>query len=125
MSLDVYLEGDPREVECICPHCDHAHKRVERELFYNANITHNLTAMAEAAGVYEVVWRPDEHAYTKAWQLIGPLTIGLRELRRDPALFKQYNSKNGWGLYDNFVPWLERYLKACEQYPDANVSVSR
>lgn len=39
--------------------------------------------------------------------------------------FRAYDSPNGWGTYDNFVPWLEKYLAACEEYPDAEVRVSR
>ncbi len=34
-------------------------------------------------------------------------------------------SVNGWGTYKNFVPWVAKYLAACEEYPDADVSVSR
>lgn len=35
------------------------------------------------------------------------------------------NSPNGWGTYKYFVPWLEKYLAACKEYPDAVVEVSR
>lgn len=112
--------------------------------------------MADAAGLYEVLWRPGElmdkkkaariHEQEKAGNyhgsggayelerslptvrardLIGPLRAGLEVLRSDPERFKARNPKNGWGSYDIFVPWVERYLAACEKYPEAMVRVSR
>lgn len=113
MSLDVYLENNP------CPHC---HRSDEG---YWANITHNLGRMAEAAGIYDCLWNPDEHGITTASQLIGPLTAGLAKLKADPAAYQKYNAANGWGLYEHFVPFVENYLAACEKNPDAIVRVSR
>lgn len=92
---------------------------------YSANITHNLGAMACEAGLYEACWRPDEIGVTKAGQLIEPLRNGITQMKADPARFEKHNSPNGWGLYENFLPWLERYLAACEANPDADVSVWR
>lgn len=97
----------------------------EGDEVFSANITHNLGKMATAAGIYDHLWRPDEHGITKAGELIAPLSDGLIRLRADPARFEALNPENGWGSYANFVPWVERYLSACEQYPDATVSVSR
>ncbi len=92
---------------------------------YDANITHNLGTMAEEAGIYYPLWRPDEIGITKAWQLIEPLTIGLGLLKSDPPRFEKHNAPNGWGLYQNFVPFVEKYLLACIANPDAEVRVSR
>lgn len=114
MSLDVTL-SPPR-----CPTCG----RSEYE-YFDANITHNLGAMAQEAGIYKACWRPEEIGITKAAQLIEPLRNGIAQMKADPERFKKHNSPNGWGLYENFLPWLERYLEACEKYPDAEVSVSR
>ena len=100
-------------------------QRTESNEVYSANITHNLTRMADAAGIYEPLWMPDEIGITKAGQLIEPLERGIALLRSDPDRFKAYNPENGWGSYDGFVPWVERYLDACREYPDADVSVSR
>lgn len=96
-----------------------------RQSVYDANITHNLTDMAKAAGIYMEVWRPGEAGITKAEQLIEPLTRGIAAMRADPARFKRLDSPNGWGLYQNFLPWLERYLEACQEYPGADVRASR
>lgn len=92
---------------------------------YSANITHNLAEMAEAAGIYKHLWRPDELNISKAFDLIAPLEEGLALMKSDPVKFEKFNSSNGWGLYENFVPWIERYLEACKENPDAEISVSR
>lgn len=107
MSLDVYLTA-VRWVEV-----------------YSANITHNLGAMAEEAGIYKHLWRPEEIGITKAEQLIEPLRAGLALMKADPERFKRHDSPNGWGLYEHFVPWIEKYLAACVGNPDAVVGVSR
>lgn len=97
----------------------------ETNTHYSANITHNLGGMAEAAGIYTALWRPDEIGISKASQLIKPLKAGLALLRADPQRFEVHNAPNGWGMYKHFVPFVAEYLAACEEYPDAEVSVSR
>lgn len=107
MSLDVYLEVvQPCQV-------------------FEANITHNLTSMANEAGIYKELWRPEEVGITVARQLIEPLTKGLELMKSDPERFERHNPSNGWGSYKGFVPWIERYLDACREYPEAAVRVSR
>ena len=107
MSLDVYLT------------------RTQPTTVFSQNVTHNLNKMAEEAGIYKHLWRPDEIGITKSGQLIEPLKAGLAMMKADPERFKKHNSPNGWGLYKNFVPWIENYIAACEEYPDADVEVSR
>lgn len=92
---------------------------------YWRNITHNLTKMADAAGIYDAMWRPDEHGMTHARMLIEPLRDGLRKLRAEPERFKAFNPSNGWGNYDGLVSFVAEYLQACIDHPDAEVSVSR
>jgi len=113
MSLDVYLDL-PR-----CPKCG------VRPEGFRANITHNLGGMAEEAGIYKVVWRPEENGIEKAEQLIGPLKVAIAKMGAEPERFKAFDSSNGWGLYDHFLLWLERYLGACREYPSAAVRASR
>lgn len=97
----------------------------ESEEVYSANITHNLNRMAGEAGIYEPLWRPDEIGITTAKQLIEPLEKGLALLKSDPERFRKHDAQNKWGTYDQFVPFVERYLEACREYPDALVRVSR
>lgn len=95
------------------------------EEVFSANITHNLGKMADEAGLYNIVWRPEEWQIKKAKELIEPLRRGLKTLKEMPDYFRRFDASNGWGTYDQFVPWVERYLQACEEYPDARIEVSR
>lgn len=92
---------------------------------YHRNITHNLNRMAEAAGLYKHLWRPDEIGVGRAWQLIEPLAAGLCRLRATPDTFATFNPENGWGDYDGLVAFVADYLKACIDFPEATVEVSR
>lgn len=92
---------------------------------YDDNITHNLGKMAEAAGIYHHLWRPEEIGVTKAEQLIEPLERGLWFLKADPDKFREFDAPNGWGKYDHFIAFVERYLVACRENPDADVSADR
>ena len=66
MSLDVYLNQPEQDVSCMCADCGHEHARNSLSCVYSDNITHNLARMAEASGVYDIVWRPEEHGITTA-----------------------------------------------------------
>lgn len=112
MSLDVYLSAT-RKTEV-----------------YWANITHNLGKMASAVkcgehSLYEYLWRPEEIGIKQAGELIPPLREAVKELKAKPKKYEKYNAENGWGTYEHFVPFVEKYLFACEENPDAKVDVSR
>lgn len=92
---------------------------------YSANITHNLNIMADKAGIYNHLWRPDEINIIKAKELIEPLRQGLHELKSEPEKYEKFNPENKWGSYDGLVKFVEKYLNACYEYPDADVRVSR
>jgi hypothetical protein len=92
---------------------------------YSGNITHNLGAMADAAGLYICLWRPDEIGITLAGQLIRPLQDGLARLQSDPETYRALNPVNGWGSYEGFVDFVVEYLAACIAFPEAEVFVSR
>ena len=92
---------------------------------YDANITHNLGQMADEAGIYRYLWRPEEVNAKRAKDLIPRLTNGLELLRSDPDRFKKFNPENGWGSYDGLVSFVEQYLEACKEYPEAAIRVSR
>jgi hypothetical protein len=117
---------------------------VENEELFWANITHNLGKMADAAGIYEALWRPyrlhkdykhfdiDDEEYNfedsvtiYAKDIIDIVETGLRKMKDDPDYFIKFNSPNGWGSYENFVPWIERYLEALKKYPESKVIVDR
>lgn len=144
MSLDVTLLGEENTVECICSECGHKHSKTEREMLFDANITHNLTDMAEEAGIYEACWRPyrlhpdykemddyDEeyefeiHLPIQAKDIIPLLEKGLADLKARPKYFKKFDASNGWGTYEHFVPWVSKYLEACKENPNAIIETSR
>lgn len=107
MSLDVTLiETKPTEV-------------------YWRNITHNLNKMAMEAGIYQHLWRPEELGITKAHELIAPLAKGLTDLKNRPEHYKKFDAPNGWGTYENFVDFVEDYLRGCTENPNAEIHVSR
>ena len=97
----------------------------ETECVFDANITHNLNKMADAAGIYEACWRPEEIGATKAGDIIPILEKGFEDMKARPEHFKKFDSENGWGTYKDFLPWVENYLNACREYPDAIIEVSR
>ena len=107
MSLTVYLENEAGEE------------------IYSSNITHNLGKMASEAGIYECLWRPEEHDITYAHQIIESLEAGVALLATQKARFEKFNSPNGWGKYEHFVPFVENYLNACKEYPNAIVGGCR
>lgn len=111
MSLDVYLttkDVDGNSVDA-----------------YDANITHNLGQMADKAGIYYALWRPEEKGWKTARDITPVLDKGLKKLKAKPEYFEKFNAPNGWGLYEHFVPFVERYLEACKKHPSAEIHVSR
>ena len=131
MSLDIYLK-DPTST-------------YETSDLYWANITHNLGEMASEAGIYEALWRPyklredfkeweeyaadeyefEEKCVIKAVDIIPILEKGLADLKARPEHFETFNSPNGWGMYHNFVPFVEKYLNACKEYPQSIIKIWR
>jgi hypothetical protein len=81
--------------------------------------------MAIEAGIYECIWRPDLYGFRVASTLIDPFTKAIAEMESDPERFRAFDASNGWGTYNDFLPWLKRYFEACIKNPDAIVEVSR
>lgn len=124
MSLDVYLVGPETEEPCMCE-CGNQHTKKKRPYYFDANITHNLNKMAQEAGIYQALWRPEEIQVTTAGQLIPLLTEGLARLKANPVWFRSFNPSNNWGTYEGLVSSVEAYLRACEEHPEADIQVSR
>lgn len=97
----------------------------ESNCVFDANITHNLGKMADKAGIYYACWRPEEIGATKASDIISLLEKGYEDMKARPEYYKQFDSENGWGLYVDFLPWVNKYLNACREYPDATIEISR
>jgi hypothetical protein len=98
---------------------------------YEANITHNLGKMADdvvlsnGKNLYQVLWRPDEHAWKFARDISDMLDEGWNILLSDPERFRKFNPENGWGSYDGLCDFVYKYRNACWDNPDAELRVSR
>lgn len=88
---------------------------------YQANITHNLGEMAAKAELYDYLWRPGEKGIQIAKNLIEPLEKGLKELIHHPDKYQFYNPSNGWGSYGTLVTFVDEYLNACKENPEAEI----
>ena len=112
MSLDIWLEVE----------VDTGGKEPHKVELFSANITSNLNKMAEEAGIYTALWHPyDLCENPTADKLISPLEEGLKKLKENPEHYKKFNSPNGWGMYEHFVPFVEEVLGACKEHPKASV----
>jgi hypothetical protein len=140
MSLDVYLTRNYH----VTYDGGKTLEEKEEEL-YSANITHNLGEMADKAGIYEALWRPhrlrevydiseDDHFAEREYEdsvtilakdIIPYLEKGLEKLISKPDYYEKFNSPNGWGMYEHFVPFVQDYLTACKHFPESIVNVSR
>ena len=107
MSLDFYIR------------CDHCFSELG-----NYNCTHNLTAMAAEAGIYECLWHPKDIKITTAQQMIPLLRDGLTKLEEDPERYRKLNPENGWGTYDGFLSFVRSVLSACEKFPNGVIHAS-
>lgn len=88
------------------------------------NITHNLNKMAQAVGLYEVLWSPEEIGITSASQMIPSLEKGIKELEANPDKYKVFNPPNGFGYYEDFIDFCKLVLQKYRKYPDAVIEAS-
>jgi len=87
---------------------------------FHTQITHNLVPMAEAAGIFYEIWRPQNYGISMAQQLIIPLWSGLNRLRASSNLFKPYSHPR-FGDYNEMINFVEEYLDACMVWQYAHV----
>ena len=116
MSLDFYIN---KSASNYCECCGQ-----EIEDVYSRNITHNLAKMASEAGIYCVLWHPNENGYQKTDDIIDLLSNGLDRLKSDPDHYRQFDAPNGWGVYQHFVLFVEDVLKNCIEYKGYYVRTS-
>jgi len=121
MSLDLYFL-EPEKVSKTCIHCDSVYETEEE--IENFNITHNLSKMAKEAGIYDCLWHPVSNGFIFAHQLVLPLEKGLVKLKENPSKYKIFSADNGWGTYEQFLPWIEKVLNFCKEYPNSIIKSS-
>lgn len=125
MSLDFHLyEATTPERRVVpCPHCGQpTEEAVEPAVLFSTNITHNLGPMWREAGVRDALY---ESNGKPAADVIPALAEGVAAMSRDPARFRKFNASNGWGTYDDALPWLRNVLAACKEHPTAIIRISR
>ena len=106
MSLDISLAG-PEVV------------LVEK---FSANMTHNVTPMWKLAGIYDALY---VSRGKKAGEVLVVLKAGLKDMRARPFQYRSLDAKNGWGTYDDALPWLVELVAEFTKYPDATIGVSK
>jgi hypothetical protein len=104
MSLDIWLTA-----------------KIETDVV-DRNITHNLNKMWKAAGIYDSLYNSEGQT---AASVLSNLEDGLELMIKDPERFKKLDSPNGWGTYENAVPWLTRLIKGFKEYPDGIIGISK
>lgn len=119
MSLDIYLEFRGSR-PCTCE-CGHQHRSNEPEVVFEANVTHNLNRMADAAGIYSCLWHPGEERIERAGDLVPKLSQAISLLEASPEKFRAHNPSNGWGSYEGFLSFLRDLRAACVEWPAAHV----
>jgi hypothetical protein len=92
---------------------------------YDLNITHNLGGMAQLAGIYDCLWRPEENGIESAAQMIKPLEDGICFMVRNREECEQLEPSNGWGSYETLFRAACSALRACKEYPETRPEAYR
>lgn len=113
MSLDIYLfkngfdiqksradiDATYTKLQAVKEELEQLEDDFEEARLSSLNSTHNLNNMAKAAGLYQVLWRPEEIGISTASQIIAPLEKGISELVANPDKYRTFNpSKRIWKL---------------------------
>jgi len=126
MSLNIYLKEKELTTErCTCTCCDNEHTITFHKSISDFNITHNLGKMADALGIYGIVWRPEDNGITKAQDMVNGLSNAIDKLESCPLKYKQYEPENKWGTVESFLEFLKKYKYDCEKNPEAKITVWR
>jgi hypothetical protein len=109
MSLDIYFFKKGFDIQKSRDDIDATYTRLqaikeELEQLENAydeaklsslNITHNLNKMAQAVGLYDVLWNPEKIGITTASQMIAPLEKGIKVSPNSVKLYSTFGGTTG------------------------------
>lgn len=93
----------------------------ETEVF-STNVTHNLARMFDEAGVYDALYMSEGKC---AGDIISVIEEGIAKMEAEPERFKPFSAKNGWGTYEQAIPWLKDLVVGLKENPDATIRVSK
>lgn len=89
---------------------------------WSFNITHNLSKMWDWAGCGDALY----DSYDKrASDILPALEKALAKLKAEPNVGRKYDAPNGWGTYEQAVPWLEGVIEACRKHPATVIGISK
>ena len=88
--------------------------------FEVGNITYNIRPMMVAASD---VGFSDLHDM-RCFEAAPILAHAWREMRRNPARYRRFEASNGWGTYDQFMPYLTRFYAMARLHPNGIIRVS-
>lgn len=112
MSLDIWLEmpldtGGPEPV---------------RVTLLDMNFTHNVTGMWSLIGVYDALYMSNGDV---AGKHIEALERGVKFMLDHPDECRKHNAPNGWGTYEQALPWLQEVLDGFRKHPKATIRISK
>lgn len=107
MELDIYL------------------KEIIQTTVYSDSITHNVVPMAQKAGIYRMVWRPEEAGISVAKELIDPLEKAVKDMINNRGDYVALSPANSLVSYEEFLGFLVRLADNCKRNPQASVTASR
>ena len=107
MSLDVWL------TETVT---------IKDSVVVSKNITHNLGEMWRQLGVYDALYNS---AGKKAKDVLPVMREGLRLMVENPGKYKRFSATNGWGTYEQALPWLIELVAEFEEHPNGVIGISK
>ena len=94
--------------------------------YHHINITHNLSSMAaQIPGLYELVWYAEinKKKVKNCDKMVAPLRYKIEKLKKTDL--SAFEAENKWGTQKQFIEFLEKYLKYCENNPSATIAFNR
>lgn len=89
---------------------------------FNTNITYNLSKMFTTAFNTGEYWL-DELEGRKGFEVIELLTNAIIRMVKDPDHFKQFDAPNGWGTFNDALPWLIQLKEECVKNPNDEIEL--
>ncbi len=88
---------------------------------FDTNITHNLRPMfSRAFGVenYE-----DVLAFKKGGEVLHLIDAAIMNMIISPDEYQEFNASNGWGTYEQALPWLIKLRQGIANNPGAEINM--
>lgn len=87
---------------------------------FDGNITGNLCDMWQEAGILDTLY---DSGGKKAEEMLPSLVSGITKMRKDPKHYKQFDSPNGWGTYEDGLKFVRSLARACNRFPESVVGI--